>query len=839
MTSIIRYDYFKESGRGNENMPSRTILSYKRFIYFGTLLAILLYGSSFLITTIENFTLKFESQSISSIDNFKGERPNYASPSLKSTDFKGKIPLSKEVYDKHILSPKLHSIQWIRAPESIHNDRGTYVIKEDKHDKGFRVVVKSIADEEYEKELIGNSTFKYKGQEHEIIDYFASPDLQKVILKTDVTSLWRYSSIAQYWVLDINNGDIKPVFNEVDKISTASWSPDSLKIAFIYENNLYYKSLQLNEIIQITFDGSTEIFNGKPDWVYEEEVYGSDHVFWWSPESDKVAFLRSNNTQVPEFIIPFYAQSTHQDYPEIVKIKYPKAGYPNPIVDILTYDLNTKNLHKHNLKSEKINLENRLITEVVWIADSLKVKTSNRHSDLLEIFLVDKHEKVKLIRTLTASDSWFEATSSTFYIPANETLGRKYDGYLDIVVENGYNHLGYFSPPDNSQYELLTKGNWEVTGGVAFDFTSNTVYFTSTVKSPVERHIHAINLLDRSDDGLPYIKDITTKEGWYDSSFSSGARFLFLSELGPGIPTQRVNDLKLHKNVKTIEDNSELIETLRNYVIPEVKYSQVELNDETGGQPFLVTAMETLPLNFDKKKKYPVLFYIYGGPGSQTVTKKWAISFSSLIAAELDAIVVTIDGRGTGFNNLNYKLGSKFKFIVRDRLGQYEPIDVISAANKWAEKSYVDHERIAIWGWSYGGFLTLKTLETDIDNPIFNYAVAIAPVTRWRLYDSIYTERYLNTPQENPKGYEIGSIHNVSNFKHVKKFFIGHGSGDDNVHVQNSLQLLDEFNLAKVENFEFMIFPDSNHGMNYHNGFTVVYDRILDFFKRAFDWEFV
>lgn len=839
MTSIIRYDYFKESGRGNENMPSRTILSYKRFIYFGTLLAILLYGSSFLITTIENFTLKFESQSISSIDNFKGERPDYASPSLKSTDFKGKIPLSKEVYDKHILSPKLHSIQWIRAPESIHNDRGTYVIKEDKHDKGFRVVVKSIADEEYEKELIGNSTFKYKGQEHEIIDYFASPDLQKVILKTDVTSLWRYSSIAQYWVLDINNGDIKPVFNEVDKISTASWSPDSLKIAFIYENNLYYKSLQLNEIIQITFDGSTEIFNGKPDWVYEEEVYGSDHVFWWSPESDKVAFLRSNNTQVPEFIIPFYAQSTHQDYPEIVKIKYPKAGYPNPIVDILTYDLNTKNLHKHNLKSEKINLENRLITEVVWIGDSLKVKTSNRHSDLLEIFLVDKHEKVKLIRTLTASDSWFEATSSTFYIPANETLGRKYDGYLDIVVENGYNHLGYFSPPDNSQYELLTKGNWEVTGGVAFDFTSNTVYFTSTVKSPVERHIHAINLLDRSDDGLPYIKDITTKEGWYDSSFSSGARFLFLSELGPGIPTQRVNDLKLHKNVKTIEDNSELIETLRNYVIPEVKYSQVELNDETGGQPFLVTAMETLPLNFDKKKKYPVLFYIYGGPGSQTVTKKWAISFSSLIAAELDAIVVTIDGRGTGFNNLNYKLGSKFKFIVRDRLGQYEPIDVISAANKWAEKSYVDHERIAIWGWSYGGFLTLKTLETDIDNPIFNYAVAIAPVTRWRLYDSIYTERYLNTPQENPKGYEIGSIHNVSNFKHVKKFFIGHGSGDDNVHVQNSLQLLDEFNLAKVENFEFMIFPDSNHGMNYHNGFTVVYDRILDFFKRAFDWEFV
>ena len=176
---------------------------------------------------------------------------------------------------------------------------------------------------------------------------------------------------------------------------------------------------------------------------------------------------------------------------------------------------------------------------------------------------------------------------------------------------------------------------------------------------------------------------------------------------------------------------------------------------------------------------------------------------------------------------------------MRDKLGKYEPLDVIAAANKWAEKSYVDPERIAVWGWSYGGFLTLKTLETDVKNPIFNYGVAIAPVTRWRLYDSIYTERYLNTPAENPYGYETGSIQNVTNFKHVKKFFIGHGSGDDNVHVQHTLQLLDEFNLAEVENYEFMIFPDSNHAMNYHNGQKVVYDRILLFFRRAFDWEFV
>lgn len=196
------------------------------------------------------------------------------------------------------------------------------------------------------------------------------------------------------------------------------------------------------------------------------EVFGSDKVLWWSHNSDKIAFLKSNNTEVPEFTLPFYAQPGHLDYPEIVKIKYPKAGYPNPVVEVLTYDLGLDKVHIHDLKSKKINLDNRLITEVVWIGESLKVKTSNRHSDLLEIFLINHKENVSLIRTLNAEDSWFEASSSTVFIPANETLGRKYDGYLDVVVEGGYNHLAYFSPPDNPNYELLTKGNWEVTMGL-------------------------------------------------------------------------------------------------------------------------------------------------------------------------------------------------------------------------------------------------------------------------------------------------------------------------------------------------------------------------------------
>ncbi|CAI5755726.1 unnamed protein product [Candida verbasci] len=812
---------------------------FKKLVTVIILIIVLIWGSTFLIISIENFSLKLNSLKLQSIQDIGKDFTKYAHPSNKPTNFKGKKPLTKQVYDDHELSPVLKSIQWIKEPSSIYNDKGTYVIKQaEENDEEFKVIIKSIADEDYEKILIESSSFEYDGKTYKVENYKASPDLTKIILQTNVTSSWRHSSYSLYWIADVDNSEIKPIYDTKHKISTVSWSPDSQNIAFVYKNNIFLKNLSQEEIKQVTSDGSKNIFNGKPDWVYEEEVFGTDIVLWWSPNGDKFSFLKSDNTKVPEFIIPFYAQYKYEDYPEIVKLKYPKAGYPNPIVDVVTFDLKENKLIEHQLKSNKIEQENRLITEVVWIGDQLLVKTSNRASDLIEIYLIDD-EKSKLIRSLEAKDSWFEITTHTLFVPKNKTLGRKYDGYIDTVVEDGFNHLAYFSPPDDPNYQLLTKGNWEVVNGIAFDYTNNQVYFTSTMKSSIERHIHSVNLLDRSNNGLPYIKDITTKEGYYSSSFSSGARFLFLSDLGPNVPTQRINDLKSNKNVKIIEDNAELKKKLRDYVIPEIKYSTVELRDEESGETFLCNTMETLPLNFDKKKKYPVLFYVYGGPGSQTITKQWSISFSSLVAAELNAIVVTVDGRGTGFNNLNYKLGSKFKFIVRDKLGKYEPLDIISTAKKWVEKSYVDPDRIGVWGWSYGGFLTLKTLETDVEDPVFNYGVAVAPVTKWKLYDSIYTERYLRTPQENPSGYQYGSINNVTNFKHVNKFFIAHGTGDDNVHMQHSLQLLDEFNVEEVENFEMMIFPDSNHGMSYHNGFKVVYDRILNFLHRAFENEFV
>lgn len=817
--------------RENTHRNNMLVWNVKNFIFSGVILTLLIWGSSFLLSAISRFqeTLVLKE----SFRNSNLHRNTYT-----PEDFGGKIPLNFSAVRDGVFSPKYEQLQWIQTPESIQDDKGTYILKEESDDDDTRYVIRSIVDEEYEYSLFNSSIFTFRGIDYTIDKLTASPDLKKAILKTNSTHNWRHSTFGIYWILDVSGNTIRPLHNEHEKLAVVSWSPNSRHIAFILSNNVYLFDTESQQTTQVTFDGDAEVFYGKPDWVYEEEVFSSDITLWWSPSGNKITFLKLNDTEVPEFTIPYYVQDGYEDYPEMRKLKYPKAGYANPIVDLLTYEINGGNLNYFSLESENIKKDNQLITEVVWVGESVLVKTSNRASDLLEIFLIDTvTSQSKIVRSHSAVNSWFEITSNTLYIPKNETAGLNTDGYIDTVVVDGYNHLAYFSPPESSDYKLLTSGKWEVVDGVeSFDYVHNDVYFISTEKSSIERHINVVNLAE-SIKSIPLVKEITTGEGWYSGSFSSGSRYILLTYEGPDVPYQKIIDLQTLEDIKLIQANEKLSEALETYVLPKVNFQVVDLIDKETGNIIKANAMETLPLNFNPKNKYPVLFFVYGGPGSQLVQKRFAVSFSAVVAAELNCVVVTVDGRGTGYNNHNSN-GSKFKFTVRDKLGHYEPLDQIAAAKYWSEKSYVDSDNIAIWGWSYGGFMTLKTLETDLDN-IFSYGVAIAPVTQWKFYDSIYTERYMRTPQENTDGYKIASIHDVSNFKNVKKFFIGHGSGDDNVHIQNTLKLIDDFDQENVENFDFMIFPDSDHSIRYHNGNKIVYDRILAFFRRAFNGNFI
>lgn len=808
--------------------------NHYRTVYYGLgLLAILIWGSAFLITAVSTLLKPTFTEELSELSHFSSIKDSRVFP--WNTYPSEKLRLTFDDVRNGTFRPNYKQLQWIHSPESVTNDQGTYLVTDTEHGK-TKYVVKSLLDESYHYTLYNDSSFRFRGNTYEIDDLKASPDLEKAILKTDTTKGWRYSSTALYWTLDVKSQKIEPLFDLKTKVSATLWAPTSNSIAFILNNNVYVKSLVLGVIGQVTFDGSAEIFNGKPDWVYEEEVFASDMVLWWSPKGDKLTFLKFNDTLVPEYTIPYFVQDGHDDYPEMVTIKYPKPGYTNPTVDLIVAEIGSDiTTHTVHLDSEKI--KDNIIVDVLWVSDDfILTKSSNRASDELEVYLVSTKDgaQAELVRSHYAEKAWFEVSHATF-VPKNESLGRLNDGYIDYVEHEGYNHLAYFTPPHNPEPVFLTKGRWEVLS-THVDFLTNMVYFIGTHASSVERHFYSVNLTETKLEKVNEPRKITRGDGWYSGSFSSGSRFMLLTSQGPGVPEQTLIDLQEEQVVKIMESNGKLKTNVAKFDLPKQNITVISLGiDEETGEEIVANAMEVYPPSFDPSKKYPVLFYVYGGPGSQMVTQQFSILFSQVVAAELNAIVVTVDGRGTGYNT--GALGSRFKFCVRDRLGHFEPLDQIAAAKKWALYPYVDEDRIAIWGWSYGGFLTLKTLETD-ESDVFSYGVAVAPVTKWRLYDSIYTERYLRTPQENPEGYATASIQRAEKFKSKTRFLVMHGSGDDNVHFQNSLRLVDDLNLASVENFDFMVFPDSDHSIRYHNGNIVVFDRILDWLRRAFSNEF-
>lgn len=359
--------------------------------------------------------------------------------------------------------------------------------------------------------------------------------------------------------------------------------------------------------------------------------------------------------------------------------------------------------------------------------------------------------------------------------------------------------MGYFTPLDAQKPIILTKGKWEVVDAPSgVDLANNIVYYISTERSSTERHVYSVNLNGTSPRALTDV----SKDGRYDVSFSAKSGYALLSYNGPGIPWQKVIGTPAAdpKFTKEIENNAALAEMASKFELPTFHYSTVNIDG------FDLNVLERRPPHFDPKKKYPVIFHVYGGPGSQLVSKGFNIDFQAFIAAGLEYIVVTVDGRGTGF------IGRAARCAVRGNLGYWEAHDQIQTAKIWAAKAYVDKTRIAIWGWSYGGFMTLKTLEQD-GGETFSYGMAVAPVTDWRFYDSIYTERYMHTPQHNPDGYNNATVTDVKRLGGNVRFLLMHGVADDNVHFQNSLTLLDRLDLGGVENYDVHVFPDSDHSI--------------------------
>jgi dipeptidyl aminopeptidase len=720
-------------------------------------------------------------------------------------------------------SASRHAISWIEGANGEDGrllERGAhgkdYLVVEDVREKSGDAATSS-------KTLMKDSSFKIGDQHHTPSRVWPSKDLKKVLIATDVEQNWRHSFYARYWIFDVESQTAQPLdpTNIHGRVQLASWSPQSDAIVFTRDNNMCLRKLSSPSVIRITKDGGKELFYGVPDWVYEEEVFQDRSATWWAEDGKYIAFLRTDESAVPEYPIQYFVSrpsgkqpaAGEENYPEVSEIKYPKAGAPNPTVSLLFYDVERNNNFEVKI-SDEFPANDRLITEVVWAGSKVLIRETNRESDILRVVLVDVPSRTgKTVRTvdITALDGgWLEVTQRTRYIPADPAKGRAHDGYIDTVIYQNNDHLGYFTPLDNPDPVHLTSGDWEVVNAPsAVDLEKNLVYFVATKESPIQRHVYSVKL-DGTD--LKALTD-TSNEGHYAVTFSSGAGYALLNYDGPKIPWQKVisTPSNANKYERVLEENPGLAEMAKTHELPRLRYSTVTIDG------FELQVVERLPPHFNEKKKHPVLFHLYGGPGSQTVSKRFNVDFQAYIAASMGYIVVTVDGRGTGY------IGRKARCIIRGNIGYWESRDQIETAKIWAQKKYVDASRMAIWGWSYGGFMTLKTLEQDAGQT-FKYGMAVAPVTDWRFYDSIYTERYMRTPQHNPGGYDNSTISNMTALHQNVRFLLMHGVADDNVHMQNSLTLIDKLDLAGVENYDVHVFPDSNHGIYFHNANRIVYD---------------
>ncbi len=607
-----------------------------------------------------------------------------------------------------------------------------------------------------------------------ISTYSFNSDETKLLLSTNYQAIYRYSYTATFYIYDIAS---KSVTWLGDNLQEPTFSPDGKKIAYVKNNNLFVKEISTNTVSQITIDGEkNKIINGITDWVYEEE-FGFVKAFQWSNDSEKIAYLRFDESNVPEFSMDIYGMDL---YPKQQVFKYPKAGEDNSKVSVFIFDLPA-------YKSTKINVGNyEYIPRIKWTnnANLLAVTTLNRHQNDLKLFFVNATTKETKVVLNETDNAYIDITDNLTFLDNNS--------FIWTSEKDGHNHIYHYSE-NGKLIQQVTKGNWEVTNYYGYNKSKNTIYYQSSENGSINRGVYSIKLNGKKK------KLLSNSTGTNRAAFSKNMRYFintFSDANTPPVYTLYNADGKL---IKTIIDNAGLKEKISSYNLSPKEFSTININ----GNELNMWMLK--PANFDTTKKYPLFMYQYSGPGSQEVANRWNRSndYWHQMLAQKGIIVVCIDGRGTGLK------GAAFKKITQKQLGKYEVEDQITAAKKLSELPYIDEHKIGIWGWSYGGFMSSNCILKG--NDIFTMAIAVAPVTSWRFYDSIYTERYMQTPQENASGYDMNSP--LTHARKLKgKYLLIHGTGDDNVHVQNTMRMINAL-ISANKQFDVEIYPDRTHSI--------------------------
>ncbi|MGB5981434.1 MAG: S9 family peptidase [Nonlabens sp.] len=627
-----------------------------------------------------------------------------------------------------------------------------------------------------------------------IRSYSMSDDEKQMLIVSQRQPIFRRSANSMVHIYNLETKKLTQLSENL--VRSAAISPDGKKVAYVYENNLYYKNLDTGVTVQATDDGEVnKLINGVSDWVYEEE-FAIVRAYQWSPDSKQIAFMSFDETEVPEFSMDVYGKDLYQS-PYV--FKYPKAGEKNAVVGLHIFDLLSRKRKEVDLNRN----EEFYIARINYAPDGrLAAQVLNRYQNVLDFYYVDQDGNAEI--AFTEKDA--------AYVDVTDDLTFLKDGsFLWTSEKDNYRHI-YLYDKDGKEKSQITSGDWDVTSYYGYDPKSKRIYFQSTEDGSINRGVYSISLKGKKK------RKLNNETGSNSASFSSDFSYYintYSSATTP--PVYTLNDAKNGKRLREIQNNNDLKMKLNDYKLAQKEFSTINVN----GNDLNMWAMK--PADFDESKEYPLLMFQYSGPGSQQVRNGWygANDYWHSMLANEGYIVVCIDGRGTGFK------GADFKKVTQKELGKFEVEDQIAAAKKLGAMNHIDADRIGIWGWSYGGFMSSNCILKGADT--FSTAIAVAPVTNWRYYDTIYTERYMTTPQENASGYDENSpINHVEKLK--GKYLLIHGSADDNVHVQNTMQMIEALVQANKQ-FDWAIYPDKNHGIYGGNTRIHLYNKMTDFIK--------
>lgn len=618
---------------------------------------------------------------------------------------------------------------------------------------------------------------------------------KRILVWTDTEPIYRHSFKANYFDYDVRRNYVTPLTQSKAKVMIPTFSPDGRMVAFVKDNNIWIKKFDYDSELQVTKDGEiNKILNGITDWVYEEE-FAITNLMSWSPDSEILAFVRSDETEVPEFSMQMYGNNG--GYPGYYNYKYPKAGQKNSKVSVQSYNVASRETQQLNVPLDSDGYIPRI--EFTTNPEQLAVMTLNRTQNNMSMYYANPRSAVaKLILR----------DENQAYVDSEWLKSIKFfnNGFTYVSEKDGYAHL-YFYSPTGVQLKQVTKGNWDVTDFLGYDAATGTFFYESAEESPMRRSIYKV-------DAKGIKTKLSTETGTNNANFSSNFAYYVNSFSNANTPVKiTVNETKGNKTLRVLQDNESLRSKLSNYSYSPKEF--IKVNTASGQE---LNAWIVKPKDFDPNKKYPMLMFQYSGPNSQQVLDKYSFDWEQYMA-DKGFITVCVDGRGTGAR------GEDFRKCTYLKMGVLESKDQVEAAQALGDLPYIDKDRMAIWGWSFGGYNTLMALSTG--NGTFKAGIAVAPPTDWKYYDTVYTERFMRTPKENFEGYAATSPLRLAD-KLQGKLLLVHGTADDNVHFQQTMDYAEALVQAGKQ-FDMQIYKDRNHSIYGGNTRNHLYTRMSEF----------